>query len=131
MLHLDNREQQHEKDMKTQLQKQTQSMLVQKMNKNNRNDMVMNYLTIKEALTFGMTCKLLFVDFVNEEAQYKMVKVCNMNIPKILFTHVTTRPGRTHKTRIFAPVTINIYLMKEYYLALSLVSFKLHCIIFV
>ena len=59
------------------------------MQKEIRNHMGKHYLTLKDAFNLGLTCKFLFRDFIEEEGQIKITKICGVRIPEIIFPHVT------------------------------------------
>ena len=69
--------------------KQKKSLFIEFMQKEIRNHMGVHYLTLKDAFNLGITCKFLFGDFIEEEGQIKVTKICSVRIPKIIFPYVT------------------------------------------
>ena len=56
---------------------------------------LMKYLRLQDAFKLGITCKSLFADMIEEEVdeaeegKHRITKICTIDIPEIIFPHVT------------------------------------------
>ena len=52
--------------------------------------MIMNYLTIRDIIGFGFTCRALYVKVFEHDQTGTLGKFCNVDIPAHMVPHVTS-----------------------------------------
>jgi CRISPR/Cas system CMR-associated protein Cmr5 small subunit len=51
--------------------------------------MLMNYLTLRDIIPFGFTCKILYVKVFQQEETWRLKRFCTVDIPAYVVPHVT------------------------------------------